>query len=70
MSVVCDRKEVKLGESLPQKCVYLSVGIHHYDLNMTQGISGTFGMQRMALQLGVATIAYYSEGMTHDVVVA
>jgi hypothetical protein len=39
------------------KCVYLLVGIHHYDLNMTQGNSGALELNGelrrvVALELG------------------
>ncbi len=45
------------GRIVGLKCVYLSVGIHHYDLNMTQGKSGALesnGELRrvVALELG------------------
>lgn len=45
------------GRIVGLKCVYLLVGIHHYDLNMTQGNSGALELngelrQVVALELG------------------
>jgi len=65
-----------MRELLGCKCVYLSAGIHHYDLNMTQGNSGALELNGnlrrvVALELGVlmsrrhncSLLAYYGRNV-------